>query len=97
MTDKLFFIDDNATIGIFFQGRKDKLTIGGNSKSMHVILILIEEYFLISEFNAPKSTARNKIKFVLKITDKKYLEGISRMQKDGMIIQSTKNFNRIWW
>ena len=96
ITEKLFFIDDNAQVGIYYQESKDKLTIGGNVHAHFIMTTLMEEYFGIENYQKIE-TAVNKLKLTTPISHRGYHLGIRKMKKDNMILQPTKRFNRIWW
>jgi len=96
MTEKYFLIGDTETIGIYFQDEKDKLTIGGNARFSHIIQVIVEEYFNFSSYKITM-TAKNKVKYVAVCRRTQFDIGLNKIKNDGMVINQTKNFNRIWW
>ena len=96
MTEKYFFIDDTGTIGIYFQEEKNKLTIGGNARFSHIMQVIVEEYFDFNNYKIIR-TAKNKIKYTIICRSRQFDIGINKMKNDGIVLEQTKNFNRIWW
>ena len=95
-TEKLFVILDTVVMGIYYQGKFTKLTIGGNSRFLPKMRLLLEEYFKIRDYKMIL-TAKNKVKLVCKCAEKKYLDTILQMHHESILMESTKNLNRIWW
>lgn len=95
-TDKLYFISDVGTVGIYYQESKQKLTVGGNKRFFHIINSLVQEYFGCVR-SAAIETASNKIKVITGCNIAKYHRGLKKIRKDDMTLQPTKRFNRIWW
>lgn len=96
MIDKNFLVDDTFVIGMYFQNDSSRLTIGGNTKFVYTMRIIIEEYFKFRKYQMI-NTARNKCKFILYCDKRKYFKVIRQMKNDGIIFKKTNNFNRIWW
>ena len=98
LTDKRFVIADDRVIGVYYQGKVNKLTIGGNKTFIDTILYIVEDYFKILTYELKIiHPVENKVKAVFSCREMKYLRGIKKLHDDGIIMQTTKNLNRIWW
>ena len=96
ITEKFFLTEDQSVIGIYYQGRFSKLTIGGNHRFLHIMQSVMEDYFKVVKCGRIH-TARNKVKLICNCCEQRYMKGIERLRKDGFILEVTKHFNRIWW
>ena len=97
-TEKVFIIleDGSVVVGMYYQGKFGRLTIGGNSRFLTKMRLLFEEYFKIHDYNMI-ITAKNKLKLVAVCSEKKYSDTVLQMHRDEVRMESTINLNRIWW
>jgi len=97
MAQRYFLINNSETIGLYYQEENHKMTIGGNRRFYELMITVMEEYFKIKKYEIVK-TQKNKVKLITRLwRDALFFDGIRKLKNDGLTLQQTKTFNRIWW
>lgn len=68
--------------------------IGGSTIDYDVIENIVNNYFKIT-LSRKKVISNNKIKFKIKLSNKKFKNALDKLDKDGFVVERTTNHERV--
>lgn len=82
-------------IGIKYNLKIGRVTIGGNPRHLEIMESLITDYFQRKAIPRKRFFARNKVRMEFDVVNTKFFEAMQRMREYGISVQDVKTHGRL--
>lgn len=86
---------DQGTVGLRWDRRRKRVTIGGYSHSLTLINRIIETFFPEDVYMHLSSPSKNKVLVWFLVTEGRFQTALQKMRANNILVQSVTGFGRL--